>query len=332
MMQRAMIKEGVTQSQPGRERLAQPRASVRPPTARRIFLSAAAGDESEQESLEREFFSSLRLRNGTYKFTYARRLDDVNELLLPLLPAARPLEVMDVAVSSGISTLEWVQRLEGAGVAHRMVAGDLTVNAFLVSRGRHLHALVDDTGYPLQYEIFARALPAPTGRRLRVRYFAPLWLIERTLAARFARLRAECLQSPAGQVAAAGGVTCRRITLVSPRLRPTDNLEVVEDDVLGGWRGRRFHVLRAANILNRAYFAPELLTRALANLRARLLPGGLLVVCRTNEAGANHATVFRLQADRTLAVVARLGDGSEIEDLALEPAAESPAVTAEAVR
>lgn len=288
------------------------------PSARRLFLEPPAADEREQELLERGFFSSLRLRNGTYKYTYASRLDDLNELVLPLLPAARPLQIMDVAVSSGISTLEWLQQLSRAGIEHQMVAGDLTVNAFLISRGRHMHVLIDGTGHPLQYEVLGRVFPAPPGRRRRAVYFLPLWLLGRALAAHFGRLRAECLQSPAGRAEFEGGLVCRRIALVSPRLRRPANLEVVEDDIIDGeWRGRRFHVLRAANILNHCYFDEPTLTRALANLRARVVPGGLLVICRTEPSGYNHGTVFRLRADSTLTPVARVGRGSEVEGLAL---------------
>jgi chemotaxis methyl-accepting protein methylase len=56
-------------------------------------------------------------------------------------------------------------------------------------------------------------------------------------------------------------------------------------------------VLRAANILNLAYFDKATLQRMLRNLRARLLPGGLLIVCRTNDAEVNNASVFTLQGD-----------------------------------
>lgn len=292
--------------------------SSRVPTARRIFFEPPDADERVQDALEREFFSALRLANGTYKFTYSNRLDDLNDLLLPLLPTARPLEVLDVAVSSGISTLEWVRQLERAGVAHRMTAGDLTAEAFLISRGRHLHALADANGYALQYEVFGRALPSPP-RRIDRYLNAALWLMRRTLAARFASLRAASCEAAKDEVVGDGGVMCRRVALVSAQLRARRDLEVVEDDILSGvWRGRRSHVVRAANILNRSYFDEPSLRRALSNLRARLLPGGLLVVCRTDdETATNHATVFSLRDDGTLTVVSRLGGGSEVEELAL---------------
>jgi hypothetical protein len=55
----------------------------------------------------------------------------------------------------------------------------------------------------------------------------------------------------------------------------------------------------------------------LINLRSRLLPGGLLIVCRTNAAGVNNATVFGLEQDGRFVETARLNEGSEIADVVL---------------
>jgi hypothetical protein len=55
----------------------------------------------------------------------------------------------------------------------------------------------------------------------------------------------------------------------------------------------------------------------LHNLRDRLLPGGLLIVGRTNEVGVNNASVFTLEEDGRFRAIARLHDGSEITDLVL---------------
>jgi hypothetical protein len=76
----------------------------------------------------------------------------------------------------------------------------------------------------------------------------------------------------------------------------------------------RFHVLRAANILNRTYFDDEQLRAGVATLRERLRPGGLLIVCRTHDDGANHGSIVKV-TDEGWLVVGRIGDGSEIEDL-----------------
>lgn len=266
---------------------------------------------SERERAAREdlFFHSLTLRNGTFKSTAHHRLDDLNSFVMELLPRERPLEIMDVAVSSGVSTAEWLLALESAGVECHMLAGDAVVDASLVSVGP-LRALADKTGYLLQLDLGGRAIRLPPPRRRdRLRY-APLIALMK-VATRLFDLQAQPAQRRFG-------VTCRPLTLMSPSLNRFQRIRTVEDDILrdSGYT-RRFHVLRAANILNLAYFDVQTLERMLTNLRSRLLPGGLLIVCRTNRAGINHGTVFTLSADGQLTATARLNDGSEIEDIVL---------------
>jgi hypothetical protein len=269
---------------------------------------------AEQELREREFFARVRLRNGVFKTTWARRFDDLNDRVLRLLPVERPLELMDVAVSSGISTLEWVESLREAGIAHRMVAGDAAVRASLISIGP-IEALVDGEGHPLHFDVLGRGIP--TGGE------QPIYrLITGALQAGFgAALRlVPSLRRTVGEGGVLAGrfARCTPIELISPRLRAVPEIEVVEDDVLSdrdSSLARRFHVVRAANILNRGYFDDVTLGRAVENLRGRLREGGLFIVCRT-VAATNHATIFRSHGGR-LAIADRLGEGSEIESLVL---------------
>lgn len=285
------------------------------PTAFEMFFAAHGSEADERELEEREdlFFHSIELRNGTRKTTRHRRLDDLNDLVQKLLPPQRPLEIMDVAVSSGVSTAEWLIALERAGVRCRMLAGDAVVNAFLISVGPGLRALTDRTGHLMQLDIKGEAVRMPPPRRRdRVRYF-PHRLLMRAVTHLF-----DLRTSTHEHVQRRLGATCRPLTLMSPSLNRLPQLQAVEDDILLNrqyWR--RFHVLRAANILNLAYFDKATLQRMLRNLRARLLPGGLLVVCRTNDAEVNNASVFTLQGDGRFCITARLNEGSEIEDLVL---------------
>jgi hypothetical protein len=113
-------------------------------------------------------------------------------------------------------------------------------------------------------------------------------------------------------------LTFRPLKLLSPALAGTGRIEAVEDDIL---RDRyflhRFDVLRAANILNYCYFDPKTLEKMLANLRERLRPSGLLIVCRTMPEGTNHGSVFKLGEQGRFSLVAELNDGSEITELVL---------------
>ncbi len=289
------------------------------PTAFDLYFAGAKAQLDERQLEEREnlFFHSIRLRNGTYKSTQHRRLDDLNAFVLGFLPQQRPLEIMDVAVSSGVSTAEWLLALERAGVECRMLAGDAVVDAFLISLGPHLRALADRTGHLLQLDVRGKAIRLPPPRRRdRIRY-APFILLMKA-ATRLFELGGPARSRASEPRQRRLGATCRPLTLVSPSLSRLPRLRAVEDDILVNTSyTRRFHVLRAANILNLAYFDAATLRRMLVNLRARLLPGGLLIVCRTNAAGVNNATVFTLGKDGRFQATARLNEGSEITDLVL---------------
>jgi hypothetical protein len=289
------------------------------PTAHRLYFTDELRGDPRQPQLEDSFFHSLVLRNGTFKTTWHRRLDDLNALLERFLPV-RALEIMDVAVSSGISTIEWLEALERAGVQCRMTAGDAVIDAFLVTAGP-LRGLFDRTGHLMQLDVAGRAVRMPPPRRRdRLRYGPLLWLVRRA-----ARVFDDTFHAGSASARAQRrlGLRCGALKLISPSLAAHPRIEVVEDDILENRRWpRQFDVLRAANVLNRRYFDDALLERMLRNLRSRLAPGGVLVVCRTTEEGRNDATLFRLRDDRTLEELARLNGGSEITPLALSLPAE----------
>ena len=108
----------------------------------------------------------------------------------------------------------------------------------------------------------------------------------------------------------------RPVELVSPRVRECPAVAVVEDDIFvtPPELRSRFHAVRAANILNKGYFDDTRLRAAVASLRERLRPGGLLIVCRTLDDGANHGSFFQADGDGW-SLVDRIGGGSEIEHL-----------------
>src|SRR5229473_7505378 len=74
------------------------------------------------------------------------------------------------------------------------------------------------------------------------------------------------------------------------------SLRVIEGDLLAANRpqfNEVFHVVRAANILNRCYFSDQVLVQIVNKLKESIKQNGLLVVCRTEHNGANNATIFQ---------------------------------------
>ncbi|MGH8217523.1 MAG: hypothetical protein ACREUT_02980 [Steroidobacteraceae bacterium] len=286
------------------------------PTADQLYFGRPPRDRRQCETQEDAFFRSLRLPNGTHKTTCRRRLTDLDQLVQGLLPRHRPLEIMDVAISSGVSTVEWLDSLARAGIPCHLVAGDAVMDACVISLAGWLKALVDRTGRLLQLDIAGHAVRLPPPRRRdRVRYFPLLLLMSRIAQANAPRVRSCC---GSGQGVHGPLLALRPLKLLSPSLAATGRFAAVEDDIL---RDRhfphRFDVLRAANILNHGYFDRKTLQKMLANLRRRLRPSGLLIVCRSMPEGTNHGSVFRLGEQGRFSLIAKLNDGSEITDLVL---------------
>ena len=245
---------------------------------------------------EHDFLRRVMLPNGTFKTTGRRRLDDLNEFSLPWVRtlATRRLKIMDVAASSGVTTEEWQLHLQANGIALEMTATDKTPYAYRVHLTRGITALVDAGGNPLHFAVFGCGIsPREEGK----------WAFVKR------RLR-------------------RKLQQLSPRLDnapkisfSSGKLSIEEDDLLApnnpAWVGA-FDVVRAANILNRAYFPGPQLQSMAATLLQRLRPGGLLIVSRTCESDdKNDATIFSRE-DHALKVMARLNGGSEIEQLITE--------------
>jgi hypothetical protein len=264
--------------------------------------------------IERRFFTRLRLPNGTYKTTYRHRLDDVNELLLGLLPRDRDLDLMDVAISSGFATIEWSDHLTTHGIAHRLVAGDLLTDATLTNFGDHLALLFDDGGqHPLLLELGRVSVPVWSDLRL-ARLVRPVL---------FPALRGIAAVGRGASTAVSDGSkrstrwSHRSVPLVTTELTRRPEIKLVQDDIMQPGRfAHAFDVIRVANLVQRVYFEDPTLQTMLNNLRNRLRDGGLLVICRTMDDGVNHATVFRLTGDRFSAEVS-LNHGAEVGDLVL---------------
>jgi len=232
-----------------------------------------------------EQLHQVMLPNGTFKTTWRHRLDDVNEFSLPFIRGlSGPLRIMDVAASSGSTTAEWRDQLSRSGIEFAITATDKAPFAYRLKIGPGITALVDSNRNPLYFTLFGHGV-SPRIKGLK----APAKLFLRAI------LKAN--RSP-----------------LSAKIQLTDDLPVVEDDLLSpnraDWVGA-FHVIRAANILNRAYFNDASIRHILTVLRERLNPDGLLIVVRTREDdNRNDASIIRGSE-----VIARLNGGSEIEDL-----------------
>ncbi len=266
-------------------------------TIRQFFSSPDS--QVGADDREHAFFSRIRLPNGVFKTTARRRMDDVNTLVANHLPDKQTVRVMDVAISSGVSTVEWYESLNASERAIEMSAGDLTLSARLASWGSGFHVLSDTNGFVLQIDCLGVAFPNASGSRWRNAVFKMLRLLVSPL-----RLLPHS-QKP--------------MSLVTPDLLTlADDIKLLDDDILAPCPDElagQFDVLRAANILNRSYFDEATLTRMLRNLKRRLCEEGLIVIVRSDESMTNHGVIARLSREGDWNIVERFGDASDAEAL-----------------
>ncbi len=240
-----------------------------------------------------EFFDFIRLPNGTFKTTRANRMRDVDERLVALLSReSRHYDLLDVAASSGTCTVELDAALRAHGIEHATFASDLILHASCLSLwpGKILFCEQD---HLLQVDFAGLAFPNTPPSKLS----GLLFCIARGLIGLTHRV----------------GWSATQVPLLSGAARRS-SITFSEGDVFGevfrADPARRFDVIRAANILTASYFSEAEIKRAIANLKGRLRPEGLLVLVRTQNE-VNLVSIYRLHDD-SLELVEHANGGVEI--------------------
>ncbi|WP_105432648.1 MULTISPECIES: ATP-binding protein [Neorhizobium] len=276
-------------------------------SARKFY---SLSDNAAELALESAFFAQLKMRNGTFKLTRAARFRDVEIAIRPAITerASSLRQVLDVGVSTGLTTVELAQFLRKCAAPARVTATDLFIHAHIVEVGQTVAVFCDPEGWPLQYEFFGMAI-RPWIRRLD---YVTLAFIPRLLARAYLQPRL-CRRIRAG--------LSRRVQMITRSLPQDGEITFIEDDIMipsQHLRGK-FDLVRAANILNRNYFSDDQLKTAIGNIHSYLRgPGALVLLTRTNRSQENAGTLFELKEDSSLAVVRRVGGGSEVEKLLLD--------------
>jgi len=241
---------------------------------------------------EDAFYANIRLPNGTFKTTCKNRFDDVDAWVCGQLGQPRPLRVLDIGVSSAVTTLDLWKALNAAGFAPQITGVDLYPAAYLLdacgvrilAEGDHIY----------QVEIGGLRIPNT------------LSLGNPLTAAVYQAARAACRLF---------GKHARPIPLVTPALAGS-GIKVVRADVMGdnlAEMGTGYQFVRAMNIINDVYFSAPMIAKAMRNLHEVLAPDGMFLVGRTLEQRTN-ATLFR-RLESGFVPVARFGDGSDVEAL-----------------
>lgn len=278
--------------------------------ARVAYNLLRTGDNPGPEDIRafEDICVTLRTSNGTFRTTYRNRFRDVDAASLrwigQFFSAAPVIRVEDRAVSSGLTSVEWAQTLFAHFPVVEFEASDLLIELEELSSAGGETWIVEANGTPLQYI----KPPFVVSLHHRESWRNPIlrWVAARARR-RFAQLsRADCRIS--------------RIRCIHPEAQALAKMNRNFHFEVRSVFDRSdvpCHVLRTMNILNLSYFSKEQLTAAAAVVFNSVAPGGIWIVGRTLESDlTNHVTFFQRCADRWQ-ILDRIGNGSEIEDVAL---------------
>lgn len=280
------------------------------PTARSILLSS----RNIVKENEFAFFSSLKLKNGVTKTTYSHRMRNVDIWLLDFLPKDVVVNVLDVGISTGITTVELCELFDAKGVQYQVIGMDSDLTGFLLIFGDDNSILVDKNMNPIHFEIKGKGFGYVKGTNLK-------HLVDRALLKLkckiFMNLILKDDLETMGKVIRKGGFEVHRVELVCREITENPSIQLVEDSIFSENTEKQFDFIRAANILNKTYFSDERIKTAARKLRERLATGGQLLICRTDTDGQNNASLFNVTGGNRYGLVGRFGKGSDIEDLVL---------------
>ncbi len=253
-----------------------------------LLGARARGDNN----VEDRFLTQLQLRNGVYKMTERHRFDDTLDATVSHANRIGAHRVLDVACSSGISTLELATAL-GTREVH---GTDLTIEATYLERDG-LGWLVDADDRVLQVDHPQWAMTWSPGKRElathpgRVAHSLLLRALRRGLRS-FARTQVSLISS---EVAAA-------------------SVEIHEEDAFEPTVKGPFELVRVANFMNIFYFSRRELLALRDAVVSRLADGGVLFVVRTHHDRSNHGSYFERRGSR-MVELDRVGAGSEVREL-----------------
>ena len=282
------------------------------------LLDVGNDPSDERVAMFEDLCFRLRTSNGTFRTSFPQRFVDLDaaasrwmsELFMP----DGPIQIQDRAASHCLTSHDWALRIFASHSRAEFEASDLILFLYELSLASGETYIVEPGGEPLQY--IRPPFVLSVRHREPRRYPLNLWLGARA-GRRFTRLG---LPESWQESENGPGYRVRRLSCVHPRaaaLTVRDPRFQVCTRSVFEVTPQACDVLRTMNILNRAYFTEDELSLAANAVFDSLRVGGLWIVGRTwEEDFSNHATFF-LRCENAWQILDRIGNGSEIEQLAM---------------
>jgi len=234
----------------------------------------------------------IRMANRITKKTNEHRFSDLDVLSLKYLPKHQSIKIHDVAVSDGITAVEFFDLLTTNQIIFEMYISDKYSK--LRHCGRILKKFYDLEGNLIYIDamgIYISPTATPTHFLSKLMSYAFCWKI--------------------GDIHNA-----KEVLLLNPKTRKylnKFNLNFIHYDIFQkSPLDFQFDFIKCMNILNLKYFTPDLISQAVTYLEKSLNEGGILLIGRTNREGETNASFFQKFNDR-LTLIEDFNSGFELK-------------------
>jgi len=216
--------------------------------------------------------------------------------MLPFLGASTSINrVLDIGISSGVTTFDLMNTLQENGYAPQIHAVDRVITIRKKEFAFGSLFFEARTGHLLQIEMGGIGVRNHLRRR---DFLTGAFLWRAPLLAWARRLKPDPNTSTAN--------------FVAPELTGNSKVSVREFDILNPWPAevQEMDVIRIANLMQSVYFSEAQLKLLAEKISAACRgAGSIVVVCREYK-GKLDASFFRMSSDRSLEVIHRVGGGS----------------------
>lgn len=290
-----------------------------------LVLELFHNESSEIEDYS--YFNEIKL-GGTFKKTVDNRFAAFDEFLINILhekfDRSNELSVHDMAVSSGVTSVEFYDKLHNSGFPTKFTASDKFTHVFVLNNKKYNYRVVlgPDLEF-LQFIFFRFVIDEDESGKDVINYFLMKYVIKHLVPLAKKNIL-ECginFDDFLLKTFSTDEFEIARIPLLSKKVinkcTEKSDFRFFRHDIFKE-TSESFDVVRAMNILNLAYFDRNQISIIRNNIFNKLNENGLFIVGRTPDDGDNEtrASVF-VKKDQGLHLLADYHGGSEVREIIL---------------
>lgn len=250
---------------------------------------------TDNQILER-FYNEVYVSTKTAKTTTQHRFRDLDKKTTAMLPHNQKTKCHDVAVSSGITSLDFYEACKLANINIELFVSDKYAQ-INISENKIIRIFDQDN--MLMLAVWKNFMAMDRNKK------APLSILLFRIIKKFTKV------PPTFDYA---------LWLFHPSLMQQiskKNIHSTNYDIFETKTDQKFDFVRCMNILNKVYFKTEMIKKAILNIWTSINTNGILLVGRTLMNGENHASFFR-KTKSGFELIDDFGNGSEIKAIILQ--------------